>query len=565
MGKCIINWYRNLEFRKKVLLSHLAVSLIPVIVLGAFCYYQTRELLIRREREVLVESLEQSALGLDASLNAYKYAVDSLAWDSRIKQTLGKRYENNLEMYLAYRDVIDPTVRTIRSLNPRIGSITIYSGNDTLFPHGDVLRPLSDLANGRSLARDYSLHWMAQGESLKLCCGIYPESGSGENLVYMEVEGESIFEPLKELFGENYGVLAADNEGRTVFSYRAAEDGREGPPLSLEDLSQREETRDYVMEEKHLSSNGWTIYLYRPLSAVSASAASITVLIAAAVVGCLVLIFYASILLSGTVVKPLRRLIRNIDQIEDGNLAAEVQEESRDEIGCLIGSFRRMVDRLNYMVNENYKSRIAQKEYEMKALQAQINPHFLYNSLSLINWKAIMAGQEEISQMAQLLSTFYRTTLNKGKNITTVKGEWDNTCSYVQIQNLMHSGKMHIETEIDPGILEYEMLNLLLQPLVENAVVHGLDHKTEPGEKYLMIRGERQGERLVFTVEDNGCGMEKDVLESILTCENGGYGVQNVHHRIQLYYGAEYGLSYESRVNEGTRAILEIPVRKKEL
>lgn len=101
-----------------------------------------------------------------------------------------------------------------------------------------------------------------------------------------------------------------------------------------------------------------------------------------------------------------------------------------------------MVDRLNYMVNENYKSRIAQKEYEMKALQAQINPHFLYNSLSLINWKAIMAGQEEISQMAQLLSTFYRTTLNKGKNITTVKGEWDNTCSYVQIQNLMHSGKM---------------------------------------------------------------------------------------------------------------------------
>ena len=381
----------------------------------------------------------------------------------------------------------------------------------------------------------------------------------------MEVEGESIFEPLKELFGENYGVLAADNEGRTVFSYRAAEDGREGPPLSLEDLSQREETRDYVMEEKHLSSNGWTIYLYRPLSAVSASAASITVLIAAAVVGCLVLIFYASILLSGTVVKPLRRLIRNIDQIEDGNLAAEVQEESRDEIGCLIGSFRRMVDRLNYMVNENYKSRIAQKEYEMKALQAQINPHFLYNSLSLINWKAIMAGQEEISQMAQLLSTFYRTTLNKGKNITTVKGEWDNTCSYVQIQNLMHSGKMHIETEIDPGILEYEMLNLLLQPLVENAVVHGLDHKTEPGEKYLMIRGERQGERLVFTVEDNGCGMEKDVLESILTCENGGYGVQNVHHRIQLYYGAEYGLSYESRVNEGTRAILEIPVRKKKL
>ena len=564
MGERIISWYRNLGFRKKVLFSHLAVSLIPVIVLGTFCYHQTRNLLIRREKEVLLESLEQSSLGLDSSLNAYKYAVDSLAWDARIKQALAKRYENNLEMYLAYRDVIDPTIRTIRSLNPRIGSITIYSGNDTLFPHGDVLRPLNDLENGSSLARDYSLHWLAEGNRLKLCCGIYPENGSGENLVYMEVEGGSVFEPLKELFGENYGVLAADGEGRTVFSYRVMEEGMEGQPLTLTELQGENWAEDYVMEATRLVSNGWTIYLYRPLSAVSASAASITVLIAIAVICCLGLIFGASFLLSGTVVKPLQKLIRNIDQIEDGNLSAQVQEESRDEIGCLIGSFRRMVDRLNYMVNENYKSRIAQKEYEMKALQAQINPHFLYNSLSLINWKAIMAGQEEISQMAQLLSTFYRTTLNKGKNITTVKGEWDNTCSYVQIQNLMHSGKMRVETRIDPEMLEYEMLNLLLQPLVENAVVHGLDHKTEAGEKILRVRGELREGELIFTVEDNGCGMEENVLKNILAADAGGYGVQNVQHRIQLYYGPEYGLSYESKINEGTRALLRIPARKRE-
>ena len=362
MGERIISWYRNLGFRKKVLFSHLAVSLIPVIVLGTFCYHQTRNLLIRREKEVLLESLEQSSLGLDSSLNAYKYAVDSLAWDARIKQALAKRYENNLEMYLAYRDVIDPTIRTIRSLNPRIGSITIYSGNDTLFPHGDVLRPLSDLENGSSLARDYSLHWLAEGNRLKLCCGIYPENGSGENLVYMEVEGDSVFEPLKELFGENYGVLAADGEGRTVFSYRVMEEGMEGQPLTLTELQGENWAEDYVMEATRLVSNGWTIYLYRPLSAVSASAASITVLIAIAVICCLGLIFGASFLLSGTVVKPLQKLIRNIDQIEDGNLSAQVQEESRDEIGCLIGSFRRMVDRLNYMVKEKYKSRIAQKE-----------------------------------------------------------------------------------------------------------------------------------------------------------------------------------------------------------
>lgn len=113
----------------------------------------------------------------------------------------------------------------------------------------------------------------------------------------------------------------------------------------------------------------------------------------------------------------------------------------------------------------------------MKALQAQINPHFLYNSLSLINWKAIMADQQEISEMAQLLSTFYRTTLNKGKSVTTVKGEWDNTSSYIRIQSIMHSGKFQVEQQVEESMMKYEMLNLILQPLVENAIGHGLDHK----------------------------------------------------------------------------------------
>ena len=128
----------------------------------------------------------------------------------------------------------------------------------------------------------------------------------------------------------------------------------------------------------------------------------------------------------------------------------------------------------------------------------------------------------------------------------------------------MHSGKMRVETRIDPEMLEYEMLNLLLQPLVENAVVHGLDHKTEAGEKILRVQGELREGELIFTVEDNGCGMEENVLKNILAADAGGYGVQNVQHRIQLYYGPEYGLSYESKINEGTRALLRIPARKRE-
>ena len=148
--------------------------------------------------------------------------------------------------------------------------------------------------------------------------------------------------------------------------------------------------------------------------------------------------------------------------------------------------------------------------------------------------------------MSQLLSTFYRTTLNKGKNITRVKSEWDNTCSYARIQNLLHSGRLSLKMELEPGIEEYEILNLLLQPLVENAIVHGLDHKTDGGEKILEVSGREEEGRLVFVVRDNGCGIQEEELDGILTAESKGYGVQNVHNRIQLYYGTDYGLAFES-------------------
>lgn len=165
--------------------------------------------------------------------------------------------------------------------------------------------------------------------------------------------------------------------------------------------------------------------------------------------------------------------------------------------------------------------------------------------------------------MAQLLSTFYRTTLNKGKNITTVKGECDNTCSYVRIQNMLHSGKIDTVLEIEPEIMDCEILNLLLQPLVENAIVHGLDHKEGTERKKLSVTGKADSGCLIFEVCDNGCGIPEGEAETVLNAHSKGYGLRNVNHRIQLYYGAEYGLSIASRPNEGTRVSLRIPVVKK--
>lgn len=564
MRKKLKQWYKNLKFRKKVLLGYMAVGLLPVIILGVFSYVQVRHLLIEREKQALYETLKQNVTVLEGNLTLYKNFMDSLVWNTNLHQTVTEKYETNFQMYLAYRDVIDPMISNIRNLNPSVERITIYSSNESIYPHGDVLRPLSEIEVQTEELKDSKIHWNYSEENkLELYCKFYSERKSEQNIVYMKISDKQTLGNLKTLFQDDFGIYIAGEKNNSVFSY-FIEQSKPGKQLCGADMEKIIQSGKYVVKEAQIPLCNWRIILYRPIGVILKSANSITVLVLLVIVICAVLTILTSSLLSRSVVKPLGRLLHNVEQVEAGNLAVEIREESSDEIGHLILSFKRMVKQLDHMINEVYQSKITQQEYEMKALQAQINPHFLYNSLSLINWKAIIAEQEEISEMAQLLSTFYRTTLNKGKNVTTVRGEWDNTCSYIRIQRMMHSGKFEADMEIEESILEYEMLNLLLQPLVENAIIHGLDHKESAGAKKLAVRGWKEGDTLVFEVRDNGSGMTEEVLCNILTAETNGYGVQNVHHRIQLYYGEWYGLAYESEKNAGTCVRLTIPSVKKE-
>lgn len=562
MKKKIKRWYKNLKFQRKVLLGYIAVGLIPVIILGIFSYAQVRHLLIEREKQALDETLKQNVTALEGSMTSYKNFMDSLVWNTNLQQAVTEQYETNLQMYLTYRDVIDPMISNIKNINPSVERITIYTSNESIYPHGDNLRPVSEIEVQAEELKDSRIHWKYSDEDkLELYCKFYSENKSEQNIVYMKISDKQTLSNLKVLFQEDYGIFIMDENNDTVFSYLAGHEsvGKQFNILKKEEIIQ---SGKYVIKEAQIELCKWEIVLYRPIGVISDAARSITVLVLFVVIICAFLTILASSVLSRSVVRPLEKLINSIEQVEAGNLLVEIEEESTDEIGNLILSFSRMVKQLNYLINEVYQSKITQQEYEMKALQAQINPHFLYNSLSLINWKAIIAEQEEISEMAQLLSTFYRTTLNKGRNVTTVKGEWDNTCSYIRIQRMMHSGKFEADMEMEDSILEYEVLNLLLQPLVENAIMHGLDHKETRGTKSLIVRGWQEMDVLIFEISDNGRGMQKDIVDNILTAQTSGYGVQNVHHRIQLYYGEIYGLVYESEWNVGTTVRLTIPIVK---
>jgi two-component system sensor histidine kinase YesM len=250
-----------------------------------------------------------------------------------------------------------------------------------------------------------------------------------------------------------------------------------------------------------------------------------------------------------------------MEEVKKGNRALMVVSDSKDEIGGLIRGFGSMLAEINRLIKENYENKLSLRKAEMKALQAQINPHFLYNSLSLINWKAIEAGADDISELTLALSSFYRTSLNHGKNVLSVQGEIENVKSYIKIQSFMHDNSFDTVIDVDEDILEYETLNLLLQPLVENAIDHGIDMK-EDGRGFIKIIGRQTAKTIVITVEDNGVGMDQETANRIITFKSKGYGVANVNQRIELFYGKPYGLRISSEPGKGTKCTITIPKKK---
>lgn len=275
------------------------------------------------------------------------------------------------------------------------------------------------------------------------------------------------------------------------------------------------------------------------------------------VVVCLITILFAlalSIVFSNTINKPIKRLKRAISDVGKGK--RDITEKfGDDEIGILGNQFKVMVKE-NLDLNERItSSKLKQREAELKALQAQINPHFLYNTLDSIYWLAKIKKAEDIADMAIALSDIFKLSLNKGSEITTVRNEIKQVESYLTIQNLRYKDRFSVNIDIDERIMNYEIIKLIIQPFIENAMLHGVEPKIGNGKIHII--GRLEEEEIIFTVEDDGIGAE-DINKF-----KSGYGIKNVEERIKLYYGDGYGVTFESKVNEGTKVTIKIPFEKK--
>lgn len=271
------------------------------------------------------------------------------------------------------------------------------------------------------------------------------------------------------------------------------------------------------------------------------------------------------------VTKPLTRLTQNMKDINPDEPIPHFEVRSTDEVGLLLRSYNKLSDRIQRLKEQVQKNEAMKKEADIQALQAQINPHFLYNTLSSIHWIALMNKDKQIAEMVGALSDFLRFSLNKGEEFCPVQQEVAHAQNYVYIQAIRFPGQFEVEFYIDPAMMQLPMLKLLLQPLIENSIIHGIQKKQGKGNVY--VHGELAGTSgMKFIVEDTGIGIEPARLRELRRSLNvhegasrgkgtkSSYGLRNVHQRLQLHYGHESGLVIESEPGKGTAISFIIPL-----
>lgn len=287
------------------------------------------------------------------------------------------------------------------------------------------------------------------------------------------------------------------------------------------------------------------------------------IVIAAIVLVMVILGVALSRILTG-VVNPILRLKGHIDLADEGHLSERAKVLNHNETGALSKSFNKMLDRIENLMGEVVNEQEEKRKYELQALQAQINPHFLYNTLDSIIWMA-EAKNPDVVPMTEALAKLFRISLNKGNEFIRIEDEMEHVRNYLVIQSMRYTDKFTYHIEINDEVRYCKTIKLIVQPIVENSIYHGI--KKKRGKGRIDILACRKDEKLCIRVRDDGNGMNEETCQAILTKDSkfenssgSGIGVKNVNERIQLYFGKEYGLRYTSVLGEGTTAELILPI-----
>ena len=552
--------FRDMKYRHKLTILLVISSLVPMTMLALYSHNSMSRLVRHNEVEDTSSILEQTRESIDSQIEVYTGLINYLTYSPDIEEVINEKNMDNYVAYAKYTQIVDPLLTVPKSYHDAINQIQIFADSIKV-RHEYTLVPMDEIGQewwSSQLNDEVQVQWLVNTEKPEIAAVRNIYDGRNRTAVLcITLDYNKIFKPLKNIISDESGTMVLDQSQNIVYRDENIQDNdladlRESDKI-LEQIS-----KEYVAVNSTSQNTGWKFYLYKTKKSVEKSVYQMLLAEIPLIAGCVLIIFILGMAFSRLFTRKIEMLTENMDQVNHGSREVTVTSDAEDEVGVLIRSFRRMMGEIDRLISEVYDNKIALKEFELKALTAQINPHFLYNSLSIINWMAIKSGQKEISKVTLDLSTFYRTALSKGEDMVTVENCIRNIEAYLSIQLVMHDNDFTVEWKIDPQVKAEKVPKLILQPVVENALEHGLDVKEE-GDKILQLSFLDAGDAVLLRVEDNGMGMEQSVAESLVTYQAEGYGLKNVNDRICLLYGEEYKIRITSSVGKGTVVEMRIP------
>ena len=552
------DWIRR-SFKNRIFITVLLVTLVPMLLCDVFIM----QISMRRSGDMLYaqaqSELDTAAGIIDSALDTVDGVTAKLAGSSVIRSALHRGRESDLLYQLMYRetenlngfasiDVYDSDGARIYagSLDSEAGSLPVYWG---------VLRAARE-CEGQTMQANGA-------DGLVIARAVYGSDGEVSGYVLARIPQGGFGALLGGSFGEQNDVFLLDGTWRQIYcsdSIRADEtiSSLRAQLLSGAALG----GGDYNVYLCQSPDTGFTLALRQPKVYTREVMATVYSTCAAMGILCLLLGLLCAWLLSRYLSKPVNELDEAMKRVEKGDYAAELSSDREDEMGRLTASFNRMTREYRQNLERSVQRERELNETELSMMQAQLNPHFLYNTLDSIKWLGVTNGVPQVAAVASGLAVLLRAGIS-GDRLITLERELELLEKYLDIQSLRFEDRFAWEIDVDERFQHCIVPKLILQPLVENSIIHGVANMDDG---YIKLSAREKSGTLILSVQDNGVGIPQDVLDWLNDPERdvpGGHlGLKNVDRIVRLYYGGDYGISAYSAVGEGSRVELRLPMNK---
>lgn len=577
------------KLKYKFIISFSIIITIPVLVLGIFYNTSMEQSIINYERSSQLQNINQTNKTLDMFLDSYLSASSMLFNNLELQKDIMMKPTDLVGIIQTRKDIhnimalVQNIIRfpEIKDLEYAQGEtlVQLFVKNDTLGDYSGDIMNFSQIENEtwcKDLFKNQiTVSWQPDviynGSEYVVLNRRMVDFSSGEDIGVLRifipivrfqnilskgiVQSQDMLLYTTDQFVEVASVGINGNENKIV-------------NIILKHGSLQHEItincKNYVTQQDDSDVNSWKIFYIASTSEISDRIRATTIAMMITIVIALSLCVYISMLISSIITKRLEVLVNKTNQTGLKSLKADLRLEGKDEIGNLDSNFNRMLERINELIDREYKSALSVNQMRLELLQEQINPHLLYNTLSMISLTAKQTNASDILDVANNLIGFYKSILSKGKIITSIREELDMIRMMVDIMKFVYKLDIELVLEVDHEVQTLYMLKMILQPIVENAIIHGL-RPSNGG--IIIISGHLEQNILRFVVSDSGIGMPEDVAKILSSSlgkeiQENGYGLSNVARRINLFFGNKYGLKFESYINCGTKFIITVPALK---